>query len=384
MPESGLGRMSLSIPNLDVDLSELEGKKFTCYEECGLCCLCQAEVLPEEVPFFKKNYPKNIVQKTEPHRHTALALKNKEGPCIFLAPNRRCTIYQNRPHYCRQFPFHIYAGERVQMELDLSCRGVWGNSGEDALVVGANMVSDHLEELREYLPQSQAVYRDFVNNCKEAGTYKSPELLRKKFKEKIPLMMNLQYLAKILDLSSDDEEMELPEGVEGREYSKKELEISAMETGVESLIAEDIYSAPVYCDPRNRWNVFMAEDDEIEWAVMGDDGVLTPAGKIDPQKVPLLAPEGDGIQVFLDYLNTLNNRDSSMGYAYYLVDDYGYEDYVANAYYGMMATAALDVLWRASLIAHINEWKLDASGMREGIIAYDMDRLDAPTIGAFL
>ena len=146
---------------------------FTCYEECGLCCLCQAEVLPEEVPFFKKNYPKNIVQKTEPHRYTALALKNKEGPCIFLAPNRRCTIYNNRPHYCRQFPFHLYSGDRIQVELDLSCRGVWGKTGEDALVVGANMVSDHIDELREYLAQSKEVYQEFEVNCKDAGTYLS-------------------------------------------------------------------------------------------------------------------------------------------------------------------------------------------------------------------
>jgi len=28
--------------------------------------------------------------------------------------------------------------------------------------------------------------------------------------------------------------------------------------------------------------------------------------------------------------------------------------------------------------------KLDREGMIEGIIAYDMDRLDAPTIGAFI
>lgn len=232
--------------------------------------------------------------------------------------------------------------------------------------------------------QSKEVYQEFEVNCKDAGTYRSPDYLRKKVKEKIPQMISLQYLAKILDMSCEDEEMELPDDVEGREYSKKDLEISTMETGMESLIAEDIYSAPIYCDPLNRWNVFMAEDNEIEWAIMGDDGVLTPAGKIDPQKVELLSPEGDGVQIFLDYLNTLNNRDSSMGYTYYLVDDYGYEDYLANAYYGMIATSALDVLWRASLIAHINGWKLDARGMREGIIAYDMDRLDAPTIGAFL
>ena len=44
-----------------MDLSELEGRTFTCDEKCGLCCLCQAEVLPHELPFFKKNHPR-------PHR----------------------------------------------------------------------------------------------------------------------------------------------------------------------------------------------------------------------------------------------------------------------------------------------------------------------------
>jgi hypothetical protein len=44
----------------------------------------------------------------------------------------------------------------------------------------------------------------------------------------------------------------------------------------------------------------------------------------------------------------------------------------------------LDMIWRASLIAHVNGKKLDGEGVREGIIYYDMDRLDGPSIGAFI
>jgi hypothetical protein len=117
---------------------------------------------------------------------------------------------------------------------------------------------------------------------------------------------------------------------------------------------------------------------------MDDDGKISPVRSIDPRKVELLQPEGPGREVFVDYLRTLNRRDSMLGYAYYLVDDYGYEDPVANTYYGAMAAAALDLLWRSSLIAHMRGGKLDREGMIEGIIAYDMDRLDAPTIGAFI
>jgi hypothetical protein len=95
-------------------------------------------------------------------------------------------------------------------------------------------------------------------------------------------------------------------------------------------------------------------------------------------------PEGDGSEVFRSYMSTLNRRDSMLGYACFLVDDYGYEDNLANTYYGAMAAAALDLLWRSSLIAYMRGGKLDRQGMIEGIISYDMDRLDAPAIGAFI
>jgi Fe-S-cluster containining protein len=370
--------------DLDVDLSELEGRTFTCDEKCGLCCLCQAEVLPHEVDYFKKNHPSRIVVKNEPHRHVALALKGGQGPCSFLAPNRRCQIYKQRPHYCRQFPFHLYLGTRVQVELDLSCRGIWMGGKEDALVVGGQMISDNLETVKRTLASSRSVYREFEANCKEAGVYRAPEALRRNMGQKLGDLADLQFLAKVLDLSAEDEEMELPGPVAAGEYDRKELEASARETGLESLSAEDVFSASVYCDPANRWNILLASGNKVDWTVMNDDGGLTPVRSIDPAQVKLLEPEGEGRDIFLSYMNTLNRRDSMLGYVYYLVDDYGYEDPVANTYYGAMAASALDLLWRASLIAHIRNGKLDRQGMIEGIISYDMDRLDAPTIGAFI
>jgi hypothetical protein len=51
----------LGIP---LDLSELEDRTFTCLDKCGLCCLCQAELLPSEEDFFKKHFPKRLVTKS--------------------------------------------------------------------------------------------------------------------------------------------------------------------------------------------------------------------------------------------------------------------------------------------------------------------------------
>lgn len=371
--------------DLEVDLSELEGRAFTCDEKCGLCCLCQAELLPHEVAFFRKNHPDRVILKHEPHRHVALALRRGEGPCSFLTSDRRCQIYAQRPHYCRQFPFHMYVGTRVQVELDLSCRGVWYGGREDALVIGGEMVSHQEEVLRRTLQQSRAVHREFEDNCVEAGIARDPEALRRSITKNIPYLIDPLYMASVLDRSAEEEEMEgLPPPGSTSAYERKEVEASAWEMGLDSLRAEDVFSAPVYCDAEGGWNILLVRNNKVEWKIMDDQGDLQPVRSIDPRQVPLLEPEDGGEEVFIDYLRTLNRRDSMLGYAYYLVDDYGYEDPVANTYYGAMAAAALDLLWRSSLIAHLRGGKLDREGMIEGIIAYDMDRLDAPTIGAFI
>ncbi len=281
-------------------------------------------------------------------------------------------------------PFsYAHVGTRVQVELNLSCRGVWGDSG-DALAEGKKLVSDNLQVLRTTLDHSKAVYQQFISNCKEAGTFHSPEIIRREVQVKIEELLDPQYLAKALDMSAEEEEMRLPAHLSSPEYKVDELERSAQETGLESLSADNVFSAPVYCDQIGRWNIFLTRDNKIEWSVLNDDGGVTYVKDIDPSKVRLLVPEGEGRKVFFDYMSMLNARDSVMGYAYYLVDEYNYEDFLANTYYGVITTAALDLLWRASLIASLHDGKLDRKGMIEGIIAYDMDRLDAPTIGAFV
>lgn len=41
-------------------------------------------------------------------------------------------------------------------------------------------------------------------------------------------------------------------------------------------------------------------------------------------------------------------------------------------------------MWRASLLDHFFGTGFDYDGIREAIMFYDMDRLDAPAIGAFV
>ena len=126
--------------DFEIDYSEVAGRLVECPPECGMCCLCQPEVLPDERPFFRKNHPSALVRSRGPEPYTALALKKGRGSCVFLN-GRRCSVYQHRPTYCRQFPYHLYASDRLQVELDLSCRGAWTGKGASALDEARMIVS---------------------------------------------------------------------------------------------------------------------------------------------------------------------------------------------------------------------------------------------------
>ena len=110
----------MSMP--EIDYSEVMGRKVECPEQCGMCCLCQPEVLPQEVPFFRTNHPKSLIRSKSQDRHFCLTMKKGHGSCGFLN-GRRCDIYPNRPTFCRQFPYHFYVSDKIHVELDLSCRG---------------------------------------------------------------------------------------------------------------------------------------------------------------------------------------------------------------------------------------------------------------------
>jgi len=370
---------------LQVDFSELVGRRFECLDRCQLCCLCQPEVLPDEREFFKERYPGRLVFKRSPRRHTALALKKGRGSCSFLE-NRKCVVYGNRPHFCRQFPFHFYVGNRVQAELDLSCRGVWTGKGEDALLLGSAMVNEDAEALTSTLSESKRVYSEFFQNCMESGVYSPPDKLRNEVASRIHSFAELPYVAKVLETSTEEDEIDLSkvEFLEGERINAADLEEAARETALDSLSSVDSVAVPVYCDERGEWNIFEAKNGGVEWSILDEAGDMHHKKSIDPRDIRLTPLDNGGKEILIDYLKILNNRDSVLGYAYYLVDNYGYEDFISNVYCGALATSVLDLLWRVSLLIHVRGGKADRDGVREGIVFYDMDRLDAPTIGAFV
>ena len=156
----------VSIP--EIDYSEIAGKKIECPSECGMCCLCQPEILPQEMGFFRNNHPKSVTTSKTPDKHFCITMKKGHGSCSFLN-NRRCSIYQNRPTFCRQFPYHFYVGDGVSVELDLSCRGAWTGNGNDAVAEATELAERSEKRINSALKEASQVYREFYSICKEAA-----------------------------------------------------------------------------------------------------------------------------------------------------------------------------------------------------------------------
>lgn len=373
----------MSVADYEVDYSEIVGRKVECPAECGMCCLCQPEVLPEERAYFRSNHPEHLVKSNGPIPYFALALKKGRGSCVFLN-NRRCTIYDHRTAYCKQYPYHLYTSDRVQVELDLSCRGAWYGTGNDAVSEARDIVVMADKRIRSALADSKAVYREFFQNCREAGVYQDPSMLRMTVSENISMFTDLAYLSRIMDMSQIEPVMSLSGLQPESRPDMESLEEAGRDLAMDSMSSDDPLSVPVYCDRDWNWNMFMAVDGRIEWMVMDDDGELHHREFADSKDIKLLVPDADAVRVLSDYVKTLNGRDSFMGSVFYMMDQNGYEDDMANAYYGSMAVAVMDLLWRMSMLDHFMHTGNGAEGMREAIVFYDMDRLDAPAIGAYV
>ena len=368
---------------IEVDYSDVAGKKAECPEGCGMCCLCQPEVLPEERNFFRTKYPKMMVKSKCADQHFALAMKKGKGSCVFLN-GRKCDIYQNRTTYCRQFPYHFYVSDRIKVELDLSCRGVWTGEGNDAEEEARALAQASERRLTNTLKEATSVYKEFYSICKETGVMCDVSQLRMSVSENLKNFTNLAYIAKAMDLSLEEPKMSLDRVTADSKFDLKDLTEAAMDASLGSMGSNDPLSVPVYCDRDYNWNMFMANGNTIEWTVMDDEGDLHHKGFVDAKEIELKEPDEEGKKVLADYVSVLNGRDSFLGSVFYMMDDLGYEDDMANSYYGALCVTIIDLLWRASLLDHFFGTGMGAEGIREAIIFYDMDRLDAPTIGAFV
>ncbi len=378
---------------MEIDLSELDGKSFTCLDNCAMCCLCQPELDMDELAAFKKagltnGLTREHIQGYVSDEPTAISLQGGNGACHFLK-NRRCTIYEQRTRFCRQFPVHVYALRRVQVYGNLSCRGI---------TEGGNTLTEHGEavlanipekEFEEVLAATVSRAAEFEKRCRRFGMHQDHERLRECAERLLSILGKKDGIGKLLAFTNSEPdigEIPLDDVVEMLENTEPEpqMEEVANTGNYDQFELERIALLPVYTDEDLEWNIFQSKEGKIHWLRLEEDGTASLQEAFDLKDIRLLSRSEKALEIFGDYARTLNSRDHFLGYACQTCADQDYQYDLMTVYLGVFATTMLDLWWRASLVGLIRKEKsIDENLAREGIRAFDMGCLAMPSIGAF-
>lgn len=379
--------------SLEIDFSELDGRTYRCIDSCALCCLCQPELLPEEETKFlgDPGLAEGVARKhiSPEVSGSALKLRGAHGSCYFLR-DKRCMIYQDRPHFCRSFPINVFVGWRIQLNANLSCRGL-GLPGEDLGTIGADIISQYgAERLRGELKDASRVFTDFVRNTRDAWVAQSFSSIRGAAHSLAEEFSDELGLSRILTYAESGHTRQNASPMDLARLARKadpdaDIGERALIDGTELFDLPDLSLLPVYIDSGLTWKIFKLIGKEIVGYLLSENGTTTEFSRTNPSDVTLMPMAEDGRNVFMEYLAVVNGRDCFLGHAAYLLDSEGYEFNFGQVYLGALATNAIDLWWRSSFLAHLSgKHRLGEADIREGIIFFDMDLLDLPTIGAFI
>ena len=336
-----------------VDSTELEVKRFRCIPGCAYCCLCPPEVSGGERDYFMKDHP-GAVEDLEGTPH--IALQGGAGGCVLLS-SRRCRDYEHRPFHCRAFPLRVHFSWRVQACTNLSCRGIQQGEGEPL----AEILGRVLKESELALPAAAAAaareWSSFIDKCRKRGAPVELDADRRMAGSLIESWPG--------ELGADKEEV--------------------MELISETFGTKELSELPVFVTRELEWNVFRVENGLVKRYGLQENGAMVPQRDWPLRAIPLLEMDSQGREAFRDYLGLLNSRDNVAASAALVVRLTGFDDEFEEAYLDVLRDCALDLWWRASLLAFLkSEGTLGAAEIREGVVFCDADFLDMAGIGGML
>ncbi len=377
----------------ELDLSELGETTYECIDGCALCCLCQPELLPHEEEKFRSD-PELMSGVTDEHISpevdgAAIKLQGAHGACHFLK-RRRCGVYNDRLHFCKAFPISVFAGWRIQLNVNMSCRGI-GLPGKRLAEHGMEIL-DAIGETRvdEELESAQDVFYQFSKNAKDTKTIQSAGSVREACGFLSDDMLDEIGLSRILTYAEHgNTRQNSPAQDIARRARASEPETNvdelALMLGTELFDLPDLSYLPVYVDERLDWKVFQLSGRNIVGHDLSEDGTIKEFVKVNPTDISLMPLSEEGKKEMERYLMLVNSRDCFLGHAAYLCDEDGYGYNFGQAYLGAMANTIVDLWWRSSFLALLRDKEmLGRDEVREGVIFFDMDLLDLPTIGAFI
>jgi Fe-S-cluster containining protein len=163
------------------------GLRFRCLPGCGLCCRTYRIALTGlDLDRLKGVVDPETCPTIEPAPGAqdggimAFMVNGREKGCCYLDGNARCSVYDNRPLYCRTYPLIRDTYERLEMSVDYTCPGV--GEGDP---VGTDQIEEaFLLEARERpeafkVRESATNYRVICASLKAMGLYTDTELIRR-------------------------------------------------------------------------------------------------------------------------------------------------------------------------------------------------------------
>ena len=381
--------------DFEMDISELAGKSYKCIDRCGVCCLCQPELLPDEIkafeadPSLKTGLVRRPIAGEGSEIRTQLDLQGGCGACVFMK-DRGCSIYDKRTHFCRQYPVHIHSMRRIQLNANLSCRGVTPGGASLLKFALELLKATPVERLENGLAKTSKDAAEFDGLCHDADVYQPPEHLVSVARGLVPLLGKEDGLGRLITIIEDApslkdmSEKDILSTIR-RANVAEDLQDEANQGNYEQFELDEIAWLPYYIGEDLVWNVFQSNDGAIDWMVLEEDGTLGLKENIDIEGIGLLERDKDALKIFEDYARLLISRDHTLGRAYNICDVLDYESDLMNVYLGVLGTTMIDLWWRASLVGRLTgRTIIDRWLAEEGIRAFDADCLDAETIGLFL
>ena len=179
------GTIQLEKARIEYRTSFSSGLRFRCLPGCGLCCRTYRIALTE--PDLDR-----LKQVVEPEACSTITFSSREEGsvaafmdngkaegCCYLDERLRCSVYGNRPLYCRTYPLIRDTYEQLEMSVDHTCPGV----GE-----GDPLASEQIEEAFLLEAQSRpelldvagssANYRLICASLEAMGVYTDAGLMR--------------------------------------------------------------------------------------------------------------------------------------------------------------------------------------------------------------
>lgn len=364
------------MPALRVEASELRGRNFRCLEGCGFCCLCEPGLTPEERARFTGPRAKAVGPAGD-----ALRMVGQAGPCALLSRERACTAYELRPRGCRAFPFHTTMAWRAQVNLNRGCPGTWvaGPPAGQGFAPAEALPPDALAAAKA----GREAWAQFRARAREAGVYEAPASVRRRILAVLPLLQDEAGLAAGLALAEAGLPVTERNLRRGLGAPRDGLEAFLEQQARATFAQRDAKRLPLFVDAEQgfRWCAFRLRGDAVEQCEITAQGALVPRGRTP--LAPLLPPrDAPAARLSAQHARVVADRDHLYALGAFMLDRLGYGEPLASATLRELCAALGDLWFRAGLLARFDGAAAIAErDMARGVAFFDMDFLNAPTMG---